>query len=239
MSTKQIKVNDFEKNINSYFNDIKKNKPLSKKEEHGLWNKYLETKDLKIRDKLVKSNLQFVPTIAKQYKGCGMPMADLISEGNIGLIKAIERFDSKKDTKIISYAVWWIKKCILEAIDKKSVLDTDNIDDFNKNEIETEENYKEQINNFIIPEVSSFENNKNVNNYNKYIIEELFDGLQEREKIIISDYYGLYGCTPKTLEEIGNDLKITKERVRQINEIALKKMRFNALNKNIKMYNNE
>lgn len=230
MSVKSLKVDDYEKSTAEYFKLIKNNKPLSKSEEKSLWEEFHFHNDFTAREKLIKANLKFVPTIAKQFKGCGLPFADIIEEGNIGLIKAIDRFNPKKDNKIISYAVWWIRKSIIEAIEKKGTIDAENIDDIYQ---ETLTGKKE--NNFIIPEKNFFEKEDKTPFYNKEIIEELFDGVPERERIIVSDYYGLYGDTPRTLDEIGFDLKITKERVRQLNEKALKKMRSNALFKNINL----
>ena len=233
MSVKTLKVDDYEKSTAAYFDLIKKTKPLTKKEEKVLWQNFREKNDLSAREKLINANLKFVPTVAKQFKGCGLPFADIIEEGNIGLIKAIDRFDPKKDNKVISYAVWWIRKCIMEAIDKKGVLDTDNIDDvfINTNKQDDEQ----QVNNskFIVPENYEVGEEHN-NDFNiKQVIEELFDGVPERERYIVSDYYGLDGESPKTLDEIGTEINLTKERVRQLNEKALKKMRSNALMKNL------
>lgn len=236
MSVKNVKVNDFDISTNIYFNSIKKNKSLTKQEENELWNKFHKKKDLSAREKLIKANLKFVPNIAKKFKGCGLPFADIIEEGNIGLIQAIDRFDTNKDNKVISYAVWWIRKCIMEAIEKKSVLDTDDIDNIftninNDTDDENESIYDTKQDNYnenILP----YEETKLVIN-KKQLIEELFEGVPERERFIVSDYYGLYGNTPKTLDEIGMELNITKERVRQLNEKALKKMRTNALIKNL------
>jgi RNA polymerase primary sigma factor len=123
MSVKNLKVDDYERSTAVYFNEIKNTQPLTKKEENKLWKSFREKNDFKAREKLINANLKFVPTIAKQFKGCGLPFADILEEGNIGLIRAIDRFDPKKDTKIISYAVWWIRKCIMEALDKKGMLD--------------------------------------------------------------------------------------------------------------------
>ena len=210
-------------------------KNLSKKEEKALWDKFRNNNDLSAREKLITANLKFVPTVAKQFKGCGLPFADIIEEGNIGLIKAIDRFDPKKDNKVISYAVWWIRKCILEAIEKKSMLDMDNIDEIykpnsNNNDIEEENENNIKV---IVPEKIDFDNEKESNFNVKEIVEELFEGVPERERCIVSDYFGLYGDNPKTLDEIGSEINLTKERVRQLNEKALTKMRANALIKNI------
>jgi RNA polymerase primary sigma factor len=234
MSLKNVKADDFEKSTVAYFNEIKNTSPLSKKEEKVLWKRFHEHHDMSAREKLIKANLKFVPTVAKQFTGCGLPFADIVEEGNVGLIKAIDRFDPKRDTKVISYAVWWIRKCILEAIEKRGMLDADNIDDLYKcgiddDEMEVDEN-KNQV---PVLDKNQYYNDVN-NNFNpKQIVEDLFEGIPERERSIISDYYGLYGDSPKTLDEIGLEVNLTRERVRQLNEKALKKMRSNALMKKI------
>lgn len=233
MSLKNVKVDDFEKSTVAYFDMIRNNKPLSKNEEKGLWKRFREKRDMNAREELIKANLKFVPTVAKQFKGCGLPFADIIEEGNIGLIKAIDRFDPKKDNKVISYAVWWIRKCIIEAIEKKGMLDTENIDDLNNNYTNDEtldEQKTETVNN-----LNNFESSDDTSIDVKQIIEELFDGVSERERFIISDYYGLNGENPRTLDEIGEEFNLTKERIRQLNEKTLKKMRSNALRKNVSL----
>jgi RNA polymerase primary sigma factor len=233
MSVKSIKVNDYENSISSYFEEIKNMKPLSKKEENKLWKRFHEKNDMTARETLINANLKFVPTVAKQFKGCGLPFADIVEEGNIGLIRAIDRFDPKKDNKVISYAVWWIRKTIIEAIEKKGMLDAENIDDLVPVEGEVEKESNELIAKVIIPNKQDFTVNKEQPVDAKQILEELFEGIPERERFIVSDYFGLDGVKPKTLEEIGEDLNLTKERVRQLNEKALKKMRSNALLKNL------
>ena len=234
MSIKNVKVDDFEKSTAAYFDSIKNTQPLSKKEEKLLWRKFRENNDMTARERLIKANLKFVPTVAKQFKGCGLPFADIIEEGNIGLIKAIDRFDPKRDNKVISYAVWWIRKCILEAIEKKGLLEAENIDDIYKQVNDDEEIKPDEDNvKVIIPEKINFEEDGEPTFNVKQIVEELFDGIPERERSIISDYYGLYGDSQKKLDEIGLEINLTKERVRQLNEKALKKMRANALIKNI------
>lgn len=234
MSIKNVKVDDFEKSTAAYFDSIKNTQPLSKKEEKLLWKNFREHNDMTARERLINANLKFVPTVAKQFKGCGLPFADIIEEGNIGLIKAIDRFDPKRDNKVISYAVWWIRKCILEAIDKKGLLDAENIDDIYKHINEDDEVRPDDDNvKVIVPEKVNFEETEEITFNVKQLVEELFEGVPERERNIISDYYGLYGDSPKTLDEIGLEFNLTKERVRQLNEKALKKMRSNALIKNI------
>lgn len=233
MSVKNVKVDDFEKSTSLYFEEIKNNKPLTKKEEKNLWKRFREKNDLSAREALIKANLKFVPSVAKQFKGCGLPFADIIEEGNIGLVTAIDRFDPRKDTKVISYAIWWIRKCILEAIEKKGALDAENLDDLTKTETIVKDEDENSGAKIIVPEKKEFDEAIECPMDAKQILEELFDGVPERERFIISDYYGLDGVKPKTLDEIGAEFNLTKERVRQLNEKALRKMRSNALLKNL------
>ena len=231
MSLKNIKVDDYEKSTVAYFDLIKNNKSLTKIEEKKLWELFHNKKDMSAREALIKANLKFVPTVAKQFKGCGLPFADIVEEGNIGLIKAIDRFNPDKDNKVISYAVWWIRKCIMEAIEKKGMIEAENIDDFNNQKDDKEDkDISETITQCC---KNDFDEIEETPIDTKYIINELFEGVPEREQCIISDYFGLNGEKPKTLDEIGADFNLTKERVRQLNEKALKKMRSNALIKNI------
>ena len=235
MSVKNVKVDDFEKSTAMYFEEIKRNKSLTKREERKLWKQFREKNDMSAREALIKANLKFVPSVAKQFKGCGLPFADIIEEGNIGLVTAIDRFDPKKDNKVISYAIWWIRKCILEAIEKRSTWDAENLDDFTKKETSLNDEHKDEIpeGNIIVPEKIDLGENTDTPVDTKQILEELFEGVPERERYIISDYFGLDGVKPKTLDEIGEEFNLTKERVRQLNEKALRKMRSNALLKNL------
>lgn len=234
MSVKNVKVDNFEKSTAAYFEEIKNNKSLTKREEKKLWKRFRECNDMSARETLIKANLKFVPTVAKQFKGCGLPFADIIEEGNIGLITAIDRFDPRKDNKVISYAIWWIRKCILEAIDKRGVIDAENIEDFSTKENNIKEDGTEDnVPKVIVPERREFDEVSDIPMDAKQILEELFEGVPERERFIVSDYYGLDGVKPKTLDEIGEEFNLTKERVRQLNEKALKKMRANALLKNL------
>lgn len=232
MSVKTLKVEDYENSTELYFDEIKDLKALSKEEERELWYRFHYYNDMSAREQLIKANLKFVTTVAKQFKGCGLPFADLVEEGNIGLINAIDRFTPDKDTKIISYAVWWIRKRIIEAIEKKGVLDTDNLDDIIRLSKHVDEDNNTPIK-IVVPEKIDFEDTPEMKFNVKQVIEELFEGVPERERYIVYDYYGLDGDKPKTLDEIGSELNLTKERVRQLNEKALKKMRSNALIKNI------
>ena len=235
MSIKNSKVDDYEKSTAAYFKSIKKTKPLTKQEESILWKQFHEKKDFSAREKLIKANLKFVPSVAKHFKGLGLPFADIIEEGNIGLINAIDRFDPSKDNKIISYAVWWIRKSIIEAIEKKGTLDAENFEEIKRlNSFFEEENNNTEFNsNFNINKDYLFDDiDDDSHNLNK-IIEELLEDISEKDKNILIDYYGINSDNSKTLDEIGNKYNLTKERIRQINEKSLKKMRANDLLKNI------
>lgn len=103
--------------INAYFRDIRNIPLLSEEEEKDLLNKAQKGDDEAV-DKLIKSNLRFVVTVAKHYQGRGLELIDLISEGNFGLIEAIKSFDQSRNVRFLSYAIWWIKQCIVNAIGK-------------------------------------------------------------------------------------------------------------------------
>ena len=108
MLKKKKTVNDFEQSSQIYFNEISGFKSLSKEEEYSLWEQYRKNNDLSARDKLIKSNLKFVVSVARSYQGLGLSYSDLIAEGNYGLMKAIDKFDYEKGYKTISYSVWRI-----------------------------------------------------------------------------------------------------------------------------------
>jgi RNA polymerase primary sigma factor len=122
----------------------------------------------------------------------------------------------------------------LEAIERRGTLDAENIDDFTRKEQSLKDDISDETGTkIIIPERKEFDEATDTPFDAKQILEELFEGVPERERYIVSDYYGLDGVKPKTLDEIGEEFNLTKERVRQLNEKALKKMRSNALLKNL------
>lgn len=228
MRNKKKKINDFEKSSNDYFKEISNFSPLSREEEASLWEKYKKNNDLTARDKIIKSNLKFVASVAKPYIGLGLSYADLIAEGNIGLMKAIDKFDYTKGFKTISYSVWWIKQTILEALNKRNLIHGDD-SDLNKEVKENE--YQEEIinNNYDEKYIDDSEFSEIKLAEELKAISMLLDCLNEREKTIIKYYYGLENEDELTLEEIGKKFNLTKERIRQIKESALKKLRTEAL----------
>lgn len=222
---------EFDESVNKYFKEIKDFKPLSYEEQYELWLKYKNENDIEARDKLISSNLKFVANIAKKYQGRGLSYSDLIAEGNVGLLKALDEFDGEKGFKMISYAVWWIKQSILEALDKRNTLDTENLPEIK--EIKTKDDEPiveyEEDHEILEEDIDIFEKDDN-----KTKIGFLMNYLSPKERNIITEYFGLDGNKPKTLEEIGNELGITKERIRQINENSFKKMRTQAMIANLK-----
>ena len=227
MLKKQKIGTEHDKSVSTYFNEVAGYKPLSKDEELELWRNYKYNGDLKARDRLISSNLKFVASIAKQYQGRGLSYADLISEGNIGLMKALDKFDGERGYKVISYSVWWIRQTILEALSKRNTSEDEDLPfDFEKPVEADDDDYKTEMgdDNFIN---DGIEENKELERTEA--INLLMEFLNQRERNIITKYYGLDGNKPKTLEEIGMEYGLTKERIRQIKNLSFKKMRSVAL----------
>jgi RNA polymerase primary sigma factor len=232
---------------------------------------------------LVKANLRFVVSVAKQYQNQGMSLPDLINEGNLGLMKAAQRFDETRGFKFISYAVWWIRQAILQSLAEQArivrlpVNKIGSINRINRAFSRLEQEYEREPSSQEIAEVlemfpedvkealktngrtvsmdapiSSEEDNtmydvlqsndtpspdRNlINESLAYEIERALSTLSQRESKVLKLYFGLGMKHPYTLEEIGEELSLTRERVRQIKEKAIKRIQFTTRCKILKSY---
>ena len=225
-------VNDFSTTVRTYYDELKKYKPISREKERKLLFK-AKNGDLDAQNEILTSNLRFVFNIASRYKGQGAAISDLISEGNLGLVKAIQKFDPERDVKFISYAVWWVRNSMQEFIKKRQAClnfekdeDTLNIPLTSNKIPDTEDEWVERKDAVLSDEED--EAKRELHKNQRKIVNELLGILEGREKYIVEQYYGI-GCKEKNLEEIGKELGITKERVRQIKLSCLNKLRSNIL----------
>ena len=267
--------------LEKYLSEIGKEELLSADEEVELAQR-IRKGDKKALERLTKSNLRFVVSVAKQYQNQGLSLPDLINEGNVGLIKAAEKYDETRGFKFISYAVWWIRQSILQAIAEQSRivrLPLNQLGSMNKiNRMLTkfeQENERrpsvDEISEVIdIPEdkvdeainVSGRQVSVDapfVDGEDNSLLDVLVNGdapmadkqlvveslqaeikdalrmLTLRERNIITAFYGI-GQPEMTLEEIGTKFGLTRERVRQIKEKAIRRLRGNTKNKILKAY---
>lgn len=212
-------------NLQSYFKAIKNSKGLTREQEAEL-GKRIQDGDKTAVTELVEANLQFVVRTAKQYVGSGVPLDDLISEGNFGLYRAAEKFDYTKGKKFITYAVWWIKSYIQDAIKEyKGYSDEISLEDYMKCSDYGEETYEESA------EIVNNEYEEKLTNIQSrgMAVDELMECLQERENKILSLYFGLHGEKQMNLKEISEEMNISSERVRQIVNTSITKLKANAL----------
>lgn len=249
-----IPINQDEVQI--YLKELRRIKVMTPERERELSAKMQspETSDIeksRICKELLEGNLRFVITVAKQYQGQGVDFSDLVAEGNIGLMKAINSFDWTKNLRFISYAVWWIRQSILQSLNEHSRtirIPVNVIQDLYKEKKRTDKTGERIDDRFAnLPSTINLQTQINedgdtlidlIVNKDSDMPDEVFnndtqlkDGLfsimsvlDERERQIVEDYYGISG-TPRTLEDIGSDFNLTKERVRQIKEKALRKLR--------------
>lgn len=223
-------VNDFNEAVVNYYESLKKCKPVSREEEKRLV-KLAKQGDISAKNRILESNLRFVFNVAKNYRGCGISINELISEGNMGLIKAIDKFDEEKNVKFISYAVWWIRQGIQAYIKTKgcgrsvTTVDEESIkENITEQDILDEEDEVVNKSDTILSNEED-EFNREVQINQDAIVSKLLSSLEPREKIIIEKYYGLNGNKSKNLEEIGEELNLSKERVRQIKMTCFKTLR--------------
>lgn len=222
-------VNDFNATVVAYYDDLKKYKPLTRAKERRLL-KLCKNGNLKAKNELIEANLKFVFDVAKHYTGRGISISDLISEGNMGLIKAVDKFDEDKDVKFISYAVWWIRQAMLEAIKKKKLLNVIEIENTESKVSVLESTISDDEDEIIKRGEVSFSNEaeerkRETSQAQKEVIEQLLSVLNKREREIIENYYGLNDMKELTLAEIGEKYNLSIERVRQINKTSFKKIR--------------
>jgi len=269
--TKSI-TNRESQSLEKYLQEIGKVDLLTPEEEVELA-KRIKQGDQIALEKLTKANLRFVVSVAKQYQNQGLSLSDLINEGNVGLMKAAKRFDETKGFKFISYAVWWIRQSILQAIVEHSRivrLPLNKVGSYNKvneafiafvQEFEREPTNEElgelldmtpkEVSNMLkgngrhvsvdapisgedgdstmLDIISSEDNDSpDTNLMEQSLRDEVQQGLSilsPREVEVLSAYYGLNGYKPLTLEEIGELYDLTRERVRQIKERAIRRLR--------------
>lgn len=259
-----------------YMREMGKTRLLTLDEERELFRqiKYAEKASVResAREHMIRANLRLVVKIAKDYEGCGIPLLDLISEGNIGLMKGVDRFDPSYGAKLSTYASWWIKQMIKRALANQSktirlpMHMVDKISALRKTELRLEEELKRRPTMEEIAERSGisirrviwmyslvahptsldqpvgdndssamgeFFHDHSIDDPSKKLLKKTTDDLirevvgqlEPREAEIIRARYGLVGGETKTLEELGKTFKVTRERIRQIQEKAMKKLR--------------
>ena len=279
--TKQV-TNRETASLDKYLQEIGKVELITADEEVELAQRIRQGDKIAL-EKLTKANLRFVVSVSKQYQNQGLSLPDLINEGNLGLIKAAQRFDETRGFKFISYAVWWIRQSILQALAEQSRivrLPLNKIGSINKinktyakleQEFEREPNAEEIAEALDITEAEVKESMKNAGRHvsmdaplvqdednNMYDVlksdevvtpetELLYESLRkeidraigtlsQREADVVRLYFGLNGSHPMTLEEIGEKFDLTRERVRQIKEKAIRRLKHTSRSKILKSY---
>ena len=278
--TKSI-TNRESESLEKYLQEIGREELLSTDEEVELAQR-IRKGDRKALDRLTKANLRFVVSVAKQYQNQGLSLPDLINEGNLGLIKAAEKFDETRGFKFISYAVWWIRQSILQAIAEQSRIvrvplnQVGSVNKINRMLNKFEQENERRPSSVEISEQTDIPQEKvdeamMVNTRHVSVDAPFVDGednslldvlvndeapmadrqlvieslrseiaavlktLNERERNVITAFYGI-GQPEMTLEEIGNKFGLTRERVRQIKEKAIRRLRNSTNNKLLKTY---
>lgn len=273
--------------LDRYLNEIAREPMLTPEEEAELATKIHKggKEGGQARDRLVSANLRFVVSVAKQYQNQGIFLTDLINEGNMGLVKAAEKFDETRGFKFISYAVWWIRQSIIEALAVKSRIvrvplnqvgiagkvnrateqfvqlngripstqELSQITGIDENTIESARDANshttsidaplgnEEGDNSMADILTSDDTSTNSDSQldresmNQFINDLLKEVLNEREQTIIRESFGI-GVMEKSLEEIADEMGMTRERIRQVKEKAIRKIKYSSAAKILKQY---
>ncbi|MCO6360420.1 RNA polymerase primary sigma factor [Roseivirga pacifica] len=279
--SKQI-TNRESQSLDKYLQEIGKVDLLTPDEEVDLAKRIREGDQLAL-EKLTKANLRFVVSVAKQYQNQGLSLGDLINEGNLGLIKAAQRFDETRGFKFISYAVWWIRQSILQALAEQSRIvrlplnRVGSLNKISKTFSELEQKFEREPSPDELAEVLEVTTNEVVdtmkisgrhvsmdapfvqgeenslldvlendaeekpddglmNDSLRREVQRALSTLTQREADVITLYFGLNGEHSMTLEEIGEKFNLTRERVRQIKEKAIRRLRHTSRSKALKPY---
>jgi RNA polymerase primary sigma factor len=271
-----------EKSLEYYYREVDRHPPIGPEEEKALAAR-IEQGDEAAFDKLVKANLRFVIHVAKDFQNLGLSMADLINEGNLGLVTAARKFDRRKGCKFITYAVWWIRQNILNALDVQTRtirVPTHILNDISKlrkassrlaqslerdptpQEVadkvectaekvvctmaadpstvsletplyeETDVSLEESLPDHGVP----LPDEAAITESMRTEVDTVFKSLSERHRKVLSLCFGLNGRVPATYHQIGTQLGVSRERVRQLKEDALRKLRQPALSKRLSVY---
>ncbi len=279
--TKQV-TNRETASLDKYLQEIGRVDLITADEEVALAQR-IKQGDREALEKLTKSNLRFVVSVSKQYQNQGLSLPDLINEGNLGLIKAAQRFDETRGFKFISYAVWWIRQSILQALAEQSRIvrlplnKIGSINKINKAYARLEQEFEREPNATEIAElldITEAEVKDSMRNSGRHIsmdaplvqdednnlydvlksdevatpetallyeslrkeIDRAMSTLSKKEADILRLYFGLNGSHPMTLEEIGEKFQLTRERVRQIKEKAIRRLKQTSRSKILKSY---
>ena len=279
--SKQI-TNRESQSLDKYLQEIGKVDLLTPDEEVDLARK-IRDGDLLALERLTKANLRFVVSVAKQYQNQGLSLGDLINEGNLGLIKSAQRFDETRGFKFISYAVWWIRQSILQALAEQSRIvrlplnRVGSLNKISKTFSELEQRFEREPSPEELAEVLEvstaevvdtlkisgrhvsmdapfvqgeenslldvLENDSEdkpdsglINDSLRKEVQRALSTLTQREADVVTLYFGLNGEHAMTLEEIGEKFNLTRERVRQIKEKAIRRLRHTSRSKALKTY---
>lgn len=243
--------------LKRYMEDIRKTAPISRAEEQALF-RLARRGDAHARERLVKANMRFVLKVALQYRGCPIPLPDLVSEGAMGLIRAVESFDTSRGIKFISYAVWWMKAYITKAINEtgsmirlpanqclrvrkalKESAQGKDLDESVRNLMavsgrgvsfeaplgqDSKSTYQEILRDERVADAGEEVDKSGTGD----LVREMLSELPVREAQVITGLFGMDQNAPLTLREVGIDLNISHERVRQLRDQALRRIRLSG-----------